>query len=125
MKLLNFLVCTYFLSLMSTMAQDIHFSQYDNSPLNLDPALAGHFDGDYRFVLNHRNQWASVTVPYKTFSGFFDTKIPFEKLKKGTFGAGIILNNDKAGDSQLGIFQANVLLSYTQKMGNDFSNGAS
>ncbi|MEK7227019.1 MAG: type IX secretion system membrane protein PorP/SprF, partial [Bacteroidota bacterium] len=59
--LLPLLSACFFLS--SLQAQDIHFSQFLSSPMNLNPALAGQFDGDHRFVMNHRNQWSSVTVP--------------------------------------------------------------
>jgi len=35
-------------ALMQVRGQDIHFSQYNMSPLNLNPAFTGSFDGDYR-----------------------------------------------------------------------------
>ena len=59
-----FLVLGFF----TIKAQDIHFSLWDMSPLNLNPAMTGQFDGDYRFNGNHRNQWSSVTVPFTTYS---------------------------------------------------------
>ena len=52
---------------LTGMAQDIHFSQFYFSPLNLNPAATGIFDGDYRIAGNHRQQWRSVTTPYTTF----------------------------------------------------------
>ena len=88
-------------------AQDIHFSQYDMSPLNLNPAYSGYFNEDLRFIFNHRNQWQSVTKPYKTFSGSFDNKV---KIKDHAFGAGVLVNQDKAGDSKFGTFQLSVSL---------------
>jgi len=51
------------LSALGLTAQDIHFSQYGNSPLNLNPGLAGVFGGDLRFVGNYRKQWLTVPVP--------------------------------------------------------------
>ena len=50
------------------VAQDIHFSQFNMSPVNLNPAFTGFFDGDYRGVANYRSQWSSVPVSYSTVS---------------------------------------------------------
>ena len=49
-------------------AQDIHFSQFFETPLLRNPALAGIFSGDLRIQAVYRNQWNSVTVPYQTTS---------------------------------------------------------
>ena len=49
-------------------AQDPHYSNWQMSPLNQNPANTGMFEGDARFILNYRNQWQSVKVPYNTFS---------------------------------------------------------
>lgn len=83
-------------------AQDIHFSQFQNSPLNLNPANTGLGICDYRLVANHRNQWQSITVPFRTISTTFDTRI---KIKKISIGLGLILNSDRAGDSDFGTSQ--------------------
>lgn len=108
--------CCLLLFATAVFAQDIHFSQYDASPLNLNPALTGFFDGDYRFVANHRNQWSSVTVPYKTYSLSFDMPFQASQMKRDFFGVGMIVNNDKAGDAELKKFQTALSLSYTRKI---------
>src|ERR1035437_2410146 len=123
-KILILIICL--LNVMITFGQDIHFSQFNASPLNLNPALTGLFDGDYRFILNHRNQWSSITIPYKTYSGSFDMQLPTERfhikhLPKGIWGAGIVINKDNAGDGSLGITEAKISLSYTGKISNDSS----
>jgi len=41
----------------NSQAQDIHFSQFQVAPMNYNPALAGQFDGDLRFIANQRTQW--------------------------------------------------------------------
>ena len=51
-----------------SIAQDIHFSQFFETPLLRNPALAGIFSGDFRIQAVYRNQWNSVTVPYQTTS---------------------------------------------------------
>jgi type IX secretion system PorP/SprF family membrane protein len=50
------------------LAQDIHFSQFFETPLLRNPALAGIFTGDVRLQAVYRTQWASVTTPYQTGS---------------------------------------------------------
>jgi type IX secretion system PorP/SprF family membrane protein len=52
----------------SLLAQDIHFSQFFETPLLRNPALAGIFTGDYRLQMVYRDQWRSVTEGYRTGS---------------------------------------------------------
>ncbi len=104
---------------ISLFSQDIHFSQFYSSPLNLNPAQTGLFDGDYRFVGNHRNQWASITVPYVTFSASADARITQFNLKKAFFGAGLLFNTDKAGDGNFGTNQIILTLAYHKIIGSD------
>jgi type IX secretion system PorP/SprF family membrane protein len=86
--------CCFFLTNFFVTAQDIHFSQFENSPFHLNPALTGDFDGTFRVVGNYRTQWRSVTVPYTTFSLAGD--MPF-----GDHKVGAVLMHDQAGDSRL------------------------
>ncbi|MBN4049704.1 PorP/SprF family type IX secretion system membrane protein [Bacteroidales bacterium AH-315-N07] len=99
-------------------AQDIHFSQFNFSPLNLNPALTGLFDADYRFVGNHKNQWRSINIPapYNTFSGSFDGNFFKSKLGKDFWGGGVVIFNDRAGDSELSTTQFNISTSYIRKL---------
>jgi type IX secretion system PorP/SprF family membrane protein len=71
-------------------AQDPHFTQYFASPLTLNPALTGFFDGNYRITLNERQQWWNVGNSYSTTSISADFKILAEHLPPDdTFGIGI------------------------------------
>lgn len=81
----------------NTTAQDIHFSQYRQSPLMLNAANTGNFEGDYRAGINYRNQWSSFIKPYATTSGFFDKYFEKGFLDNDGWGAGIVLYSDKAG----------------------------
>ncbi|MFZ1749038.1 MAG: PorP/SprF family type IX secretion system membrane protein [Saprospiraceae bacterium] len=82
-------------------AQDLHYSQFYNSPQNLNPAQTGIFNGDHRFMLSHRDQWRYVPVPWTTFSGAYDTNIvPFDN-DKTFYGIGVNVNYDRQGDSKL------------------------
>lgn len=96
-------------------AQDIHFSQFNASPINLNPALAGVFNGDYRFIGNYRNQWLAVPVPYNSYSLSGDMKLPFKTGKDG-LGAGVIINEDEAGDADFGTRQVSLSFSYIKKL---------
>lgn len=92
-------------------AHDIHFSQFYASPQNLNPSLAGNFEGQYRLVMNNRNQWQSFTNGYRTFSASFDSRITNWRISGSTFGAGLLINSDRAGDGKMGITQVGISLS--------------
>lgn len=94
---------------LSVWAQDIHYSMYDFSPLNLNPANTGMFDGTYRFNSSYRTQWRSVTVPYTTFTLAADALKPFHKEQ---LALGLIVNHDIAGDSRFKTFQFNLTGNY-------------
>ncbi len=65
-------------------AQDAHLSQYEASPMYLNPAMTGMFEGDYRFNVHYRNQWPNlVTKPFVTTAMSFD--MPYKKVKIGAF----------------------------------------
>lgn len=81
----------------SLTAQDIHFSQFYQSPLTLNPALTGVMNCNTRVVGNYRNQWAPV-IPgnaYNTFSLSYDQKLPVGRYDN--FGFGVNLWTDVAG----------------------------
>ena len=76
--------------------QDIHFSQFSETPLLRNPALAGIFSGDVRVQAVFRNQWNSVTVPYQTSSVNAEYKLPIGNGDDFLTIGGAILY-DKAG----------------------------
>ncbi len=82
-------------------AQDIHFSQFWASPLNLNPANTGQFEGDYRFVLNNKSQWLSFANAYSTFAGSIDAGFEDVIMQNSKQGVGFQINNDVAGDGRL------------------------
>ena len=81
----------------SAMAQDIHFSQIHATPLALNPAMTGVFEGSGRLIGNYRNQWKSVTADYKTFMFSADMNISGPS-KNSILGIGGQVFNDVAGD---------------------------
>lgn len=121
-----FNLCTlyFLLCISSSSAQDIHFSQFPYSPLNLNPAYTGAFDGDLRFTSLFRNQWKSVTVPYKTFSGSFDMAIDILNSFSDRLSAGVVINSDKSGDGNFGTLQTSLSIAYTKSLNSDSTSFA-
>lgn len=99
-------------------SQDIHFSQFNFCPLNLNPAKTAYFEGQHRFAANHKNQWMSVTIPYMTFSASWDAGIIKRKQKNDILGLGVLAVKDQAGDSKFGTTQINISLSYIKALDN-------
>lgn len=98
-------------------AQDIHFSQFYMSPLNLNPALTGVNNCKTRLVANYRNQWASVlgSNAYNTYSVSYDQKVAVGR--EDYFGIGGSLWGDSAGESRFGSTQGRLSFSYSKKIG--------
>lgn len=84
-----------------TLAQDIHFSMFYASPLNLNPALTGVNEGAYRVAGIYRNQWRSISTAFNTYSASFDIKLLQTKLKNDVFGVGGMFVGDRSGDGKL------------------------
>ena len=99
-------------------AQDLHFSQYFNAPLLVNPANTG-FNPDYDFRIggNYRNQWATVGNPYKTMSVWGDTKLFTNRFENGWLGAGFSLVKDAAGAGSLSATTAVATVAYHQMLG--------
>ena len=76
MKKINLLLCIGLFAACSSQAQDIHFSQFFQSPLLRNPSLAGLFAGDIRVQAVYRDQWNSITNAYKTGSLDAEYKMP-------------------------------------------------
>lgn len=67
------------LFVMPAQGQDLHFSQFFETPLLRNPALAGIFEGDVRVQAVYRDQWNSVTTGYRTGSLSGEYKMPVGK----------------------------------------------
>jgi type IX secretion system PorP/SprF family membrane protein len=93
-KILFFLFCM--MTFYSLHGQDIHFSQILNSPLSLNPALTGNFEGDWRVIGNYRDQWRSLNLPYRTLSASYDQQL---YIKKHHLSVGLIILNDNSFNS--------------------------
>ncbi len=100
------------------LAQDIHFSQFHNAPLNVNPALNGVFGGDVRFVGNYRSQWRGVPVPYTTFSGTVEHKFYYRANRYDRyFSGGVALSHDRQGALELTSIVVGLPLGLTLPLG--------
>lgn len=105
------------LGLQTATAQDIHFTQFNMSPLTVNPAFTGGFSGQYRVAAIYRNQWKSVTIPFVTYGVSFDAPIINDLTTDDYLAAGIELYNDKAGDGNLSNFSGLVSIAYHKFLG--------
>jgi len=96
-------------------SQDVHFSQYFNNPLFINPAHAGNGINYVRASVFYRNQWNSVASPFRSQSIAVDKAV-------NRIGVGAILTNNSAGND--GIRQMNILgnLTYIQPLDKDKAN---
>ena len=110
-----------------SFSQDIHFSQYNFSPLTLNPALTSAYK-DIQATLHYKDQWNSMNA-YKTASATFEIKLGQpnwvkvdrltgafkQKLAKG-LAFGLNAFSDKAGDGKMKQTQANLSIAYHARL---------
>jgi len=91
------------LTAVAVNAQDLHFSQWFNSPLTTNPANTGFIpEADYRLGVNYRNQWSSImSIPYKTMSIWGDVQLLRDRIESGWLGVGGVILRDVAGSGSL------------------------
>ncbi|MGC4104183.1 PorP/SprF family type IX secretion system membrane protein [Ferruginibacter sp.] len=114
-----FLLLAVSLLAKAANSQDINFSQFYDIPLLRNPSLAGIFAGDIRITSAYRNQWQSVTVPYRTFALGGEFKKPVGENSDDFFTYGLQLTNDVAGDSKLSRTQAFPVFNYHKSLNGD------
>ena len=85
-------------------SQDLHFSQFFNSPLSTNPANTGFIpSSDFRIGANVRSQWTSIPVPYKTNSIWGDAQVWRDRIPGGWVGLGGLILQDVAGSGIVNI----------------------
>lgn len=105
------LVFTFFLTGMK--AQDVHFSQYNEVPSVINPALAG-VNYDTRVIGQYRTQWGSVAQAYQTYGISFEQALKHKKLKGSFFAVSANILRDMAGDAKMGMLNPNLGINYVQ-----------
>ena len=101
-------------------AQDIHFSQFFETPLLRNPSLAGIFNGDIRVQGVYRDQWGSVTVPYKTGSFNLEYKKPVGQ-NNDFITSGLQVVYDKAGSTNFTTTNIFPAINYHKSVGGEKS----
>ncbi len=104
---------------VSSYAQDLHFSQFFNSPLTTNPANTGFIpDADYRIGANYRSQWVNILgAPYKTISVWGDAQVFRDRFENGWMGVGGAILRDVAGSGNLTSTKVYGSLAYHQQVG--------
>ncbi len=109
------LIFACFLFNLNLQAQDIHLSQFYTNNLNLNPALTGNFDGNYRITLNYRSQWSQLSVPIVTTMLGFEKKID---LYTQQVSVGGLIVHDRFSDFNIANSKIFLSGSYGRNLGN-------
>ncbi len=97
---------------LAVNAQDPQFSQFYMAPLFQNPAMAG-ADHDLEAYLNYRNQWASISIPYRTYAASFATRLGKNpETKSGFWSLGFNIYSDDDGTAEVGTTEADLTASY-------------
>lgn len=102
----------------TSRAQDIHLSQFYETPILRNPALAGIFTGDYRVQAVYRNQWNSITVPYQTGAVSGEARFPIGDHNDYLTG-GLQLTYDVAGSAHFRTSQLLPVINYHKSLSDD------
>jgi type IX secretion system PorP/SprF family membrane protein len=87
---------------LAANAQDPGFSQFFASPLTLNPALTGKFNGVLRVAGNYRNQWPDINNAFITSTVSVDAPILANKLPENdVWGIGALAITDKTASGIL------------------------
>lgn len=103
---------TVMLASLNIFAQDHMYSQFFNSPLYLNPALTGQFQGDLRMNLIYRNQFSSVPGSLNYISASIDYNIP-------KFGGGIGLLFTRSSEGTAYLVKNNISGIYSYSIGSE------
>jgi type IX secretion system PorP/SprF family membrane protein len=83
-------------------SQDPNFSQFFVSPLTLNPALTGKFNGNLRVAGNYRDQWPEISKAYITSTISLDAPILRSHISDlDTWGVGVMAMTDKSANGIL------------------------
>jgi type IX secretion system PorP/SprF family membrane protein len=120
MKRIKLAVLLAVFSATITLAQDRHFSQFYSSPLTLNPALTGAFDGKYRVGGTYRDQWRGLLdQPYQTFSFGSDLRLtaPFsERGSNDKMGIGLLFFRDNINTLDFSTTQIAISTAYHKSL---------
>jgi type IX secretion system PorP/SprF family membrane protein len=118
---MKFVYTIFFLFLAVTIqAQDPHFSQFFSSPMTLNPAFTGKFNGVVRAAANYRNQWPTINRAYITATASVDFPILTGHIPTNdTWGIGFIGYTDKSADDAVSFNYFSVSTAYHKGLDED------
>jgi type IX secretion system PorP/SprF family membrane protein len=115
LKKLSLAVAGSFIVASNIQAQDARFSQYYASPMRINPAITGAFEGNWRVSGNYRSQFGTVLgKPYTTFSANGAIKMPV--ANKDYFAIGLAAASDVAGSTNYQQTDVAISASYMKKL---------
>ena len=76
---------------------DIHFSQFYEMSILRNPALTGVFSDDYKFGVYYRNQWSSISNPFRTALVSAETHVGVSSRNDDFLSFGLLGYVDEAG----------------------------
>jgi type IX secretion system PorP/SprF family membrane protein len=100
-------------------AQDPHFSQFFSSPLSLNPAFTGYFEGMHRLGVNFRHQWIGAGEPFTTATVGFDTHFSTLGEKDNIIGLGVMAIGDRTANGAYNSNYASFSGAYHQVLDED------
>ncbi len=106
-------------------AQDVHFTQFNATPLLINPAFTGNFTGSVRASAIYRDQWRSVTVPFRTIAVSVDAPVLQDLTLDDYLAVGVQVYNDRAGDANLSNLSALASVAYHKFLGADVNKALS
>ena len=114
-------VATLSLSSAAALAQDVHFTQFDATPMLVNPAFTGAFDGRLRVAGIYRDQWRNAMggdAAFKTVAASVDAPIVRDLTVDDYLAAGIQFYNDRAGFANLSNNSVLASIAYHKFLGN-------
>jgi type IX secretion system PorP/SprF family membrane protein len=97
-------------------SQDVHFSQYHQFPLMINPAYTGNYNGLFRASAMYRNQYFSIPNSnggtYQTIGLYADGSVFSKRISPDRFNIGLNLYSDHAGEGSLTSQEALFSISY-------------
>jgi type IX secretion system PorP/SprF family membrane protein len=111
------------LSCSRILGQDHMYTQFFNSPIYLNPALTGQFEGDLRMTMIYRNQWSSIPGNLSYTTASIDYNMPqfgggiglmFSRSDEGT---AFLTNNSIAGTYAYSVGSEGFVLSFGLQAG--------
>lgn len=104
---------------MQSFGQDWHWSQYYASPLTLNPAMTGFYNGNCRATGNFRQQWGGV---YSTYQASYEHRFHNNIVKNELFDAGLVIFQDNQGSNNaFSALRVELSLAYTKKFNENHS----